>query len=320
MLPVIAAVCAFLAVFLLLVGRRAASGSTRGAEARLRALRVERRPEKESEAASIKRETSSIPYLRRILSGEWGRRLQTQLDNADVDLTPGEWVTLRLALIVIPIAGFLVLFSIPAGLIVGLVAAAFGFLLPDVYLRTKSARRTEAVGRQLTEFLRLTANALRAGFALLQAIEQASRDMGPPLSDELKRLLIDTSMGANTEVALREFADRNGSYEVRAMVTAVLIQRSSGGNLAEVLDNVASTMEERDRIRGDVRTFTAQQRFTGNILAGYPFVLAAFFTLIHPSLMKLLVTEPAGLVMLGIAGLLQLAGFLTIRRILDVDF
>ena len=320
MLPAIAAICTFLAVLLLLVGRRTARDSTRGAEARLRALRIRRRPEAESEAASIKRVTSSIPFLRRILSGQWGRNIQAQLDNADVDLTPGEWVALRLAIVLIPIAGFSILLGIPMGLIIGLMVAVFGFVLPVFYLRTKAVRRTEAVGRQLTEFLRLTANALRAGFALLQAIEQASRDLGPPLSDELKRLLIDTSMGANTEAALREFADRNGSYEVRAMVTAVLIQRSSGGNLAEVLDNVAATMEERERLRGDVRTFTAQQRFTGNILAGYPFVLAAFFTLIHPSLMKLLVTEPAGLVMLGVAALLQLAGFLTIRRILDVDF
>jgi tight adherence protein B len=273
-----------------------------------------------TEAATIKRRTSSIPFMRRLLSGGWGNKIQLQLDNADVDLTPGEWVALRLALVVVPIIGFTVLFGIPTGAIIGLMVAALGFALPIIYLRIKTAHRREMVGRQLTEFLRLTANALRAGFALLQAIEQAARDLDPPLSNELQRLLIDTSMGANTEVALRDFADRNGSYEVRAMVTAVLIQRSTGGNLAEVLDNVASTMEERDRIRGEVRTYTSQQRLTGNILAVYPLVLAGVFTLIHPSLMKLLVTEPAGVVMLVIGCTLQLLGILTIRRILDVDY
>jgi tight adherence protein B len=320
MLPVIAAACAFLAVFLLLFGRRIVNGSTRSAEARLMALRQQYRVQDQVAAESIQRETSSIPFLRRMLSGSWGRGIQRQLDNADIDLSPGEWVIMRLAVLVIPIAGLTLLFGIPTGVIVGFLAGLLASALPIVYMRSKAARRRDAVSRQLTEFLRLTANALRAGFALLQAFEQASRDLGPPLSDELKRLLVDTSMGANTENALREFADRNGSYEIRAMTTAILIQRSTGGNLAEVLDNVAGTMEERERLRGDVRTFTAQQRFSGNILSVYPFVLAMIFTLIHPSLMKLLVTEPAGVVLLCIAGTLQLLGFLTIRRILDVEY
>lgn len=320
MIPAIAAVCAFLATLLLLVGRRSRRSLGRSSEARLKALRQERQQTPSRPAATIRRDSSSIPLLRKLLSGEWGAGIRHRLDHADVDLTPGEYVSIRLALVVIPLAAFLVLFGIPIGLIIGLMVATLGFVIPIVYLRAKTARRQEAVGRQLTEFLRLTANALRSGFALLQAIEQSTRDLEPPLSIELRRLLIDTSMGANTEAALREFADRNGSYEVRAMVTAVLIQRGTGGNLAEVLDNVAATMEERERIRGEVRTFTAQQRLTGNILSVYPLVLAALFTLIHPSLMALLVTEPAGVVMLVVGGTLQLLGFLTIRRILDIDF
>jgi tight adherence protein B len=320
-LPIIAAACAFLAVLLALVGLRSGRAQSADLAARLQALRPHREQLSDDTAASVvRRAPSSIPALRKLLSGEWGQGIRLSLDNADLDLTVGEYVALRGALIVLPFAGFVLLFGVPVGLAIGLAVAALGALLPVVYLRIRVARRQAAVAGQLIEFLRLTANALRAGFALLQAIETAARDLGPPLSNELQRLLIDTSLGANTDAALRAFAERNGSYEVRAMVTAVLIQRTTGGNLAEVLDNVAATMEERDRILGEVRTYTAQQRMTGNILSVYPLVLGLLFTLIHPSLMSVLWRDSAGIVLLVIGITLQLCGFFTIRRILDIDY
>jgi tight adherence protein B len=318
-IAVIAATCAFLAVLLAIAAGRARLRAVTDSEIRLKALRQDE-VETLSIASLIRRAPSSLPFLRTLLSGEWGERIRLQLERADIELRPGQFVAIRAALAIIPLLAFVVFFGPVIGAVVGFLAGAVGFMLPAVYLRIRTARRAEAISEQLAEFLRLTANALRAGFALLQALDSAARELQPPLSEELKRLLLDTSMGANTDAALRRFADRINNYEVRTMVTAILIQRATGGNLAEVMDKVAETMEERQRIRGEVRSFTAQQRLTGNILSVYPIVLGLFFTLIHPSLMSLLWTDSVGIVLLVIALSLQLTGFLTIRRILDVDY
>jgi tight adherence protein B len=103
------------------------------------------------------------------------------------------------------------------------------------------------------------------------------------------------------------------------VITAVLIQRRTGGNLSEVLDNVAETIRERDRVRGEIRVLTAQQRFAGFVLSVWPVVLAGIFFLLNPDLMSNLWTTPVGLVLLIGAAFLQLLGFLTIRRIVAID-
>jgi tight adherence protein B len=318
-IAVIGATCAFLAVMLAIGGNQGRRSFGSGSERRLRALKREASTERSSESL-IRRAPSSIPFLRTLVSGEWGERMRLDLERADMGLRPGEFVALRVALAIIPLLMFLLILGPVMGLIAGLLVGGLGSLLPVMYLRSRTGRRTNRVSEQLTEFLRFTANSLRTGYALLQALDSAARELDAPLSDELKRLLLDTSMGANTDDALRRFADRINTYEVRSMVTAILVQRTTGGNLAEVMDNVAETMEERQRIQGEVRSFTAQQRMTGNILSVYPLILGAFFTLIHPSLMSLLWTDSVGVVLLVIALSLQLAGFLVIRRILDVDY
>ena len=319
MISIVAAACAFLAVFLAVAGSRVRAGFATESELRLAALK--REPVVERSAISlIRRAPSSIPVLKTLLSGAWGEGVRRQLERAGIRLRAGEFVALRAALVIIPFFAFVVLLGTGIGIFVALLVGGLGFVLPIIYLNIRTARRMDAISGQLAEFLRLTSNALRAGSALLQAIGSASRELQPPLSDELESLLLDSSMGANTEDALRRFADRIESYEVKAMVTAILIQRTTGGNLAEVLDKVAETIEERERIQGEVQSFTAQQRLTGNILSAYPIVLALFFTLLHPGLMSLLWTDPIGIVLLVVGISLQLVGFLTIRRILAVDF
>ena len=175
-----------------------------------------------------------------------------------------------------------ILLGVWPGLLVGILLGVLGFMVPALYVRRRISKRTEAINEQLSEFLRLTANAMRAGLALLQALESGAKQLQPPLSQELERLLVDTRLGAKTDDSLRELAERVGSYEARMMVTAILVQRATGGNLSEILDNAAETIEDRERIRGEVRTFTAQQRLTGNILSVYPLLLALLFTALHP--------------------------------------
>jgi len=320
MLPVLAAVFTFLAILLLIVGGLSLAARRREPESRLRALTRSDAEETASWQPLLRRAPSSIPMLRVLVSGVWGERLRFDLDRADLRLRPGEYVAIRLLLALLILLGSVILLGPWPGLLFGIPLGVLGFMAPALYVDRRISKRTEAINGQLSEFLRLTANAMRAGLALLQALESGAKQLEPPLSQELERLLVDTRLGAKIDDALRELAERVGSYEARMMVTAILVQRATGGNLSEILDNAAETIEDRERVRGEVRTFTAQQRLTGNILSVYPLLLALLFTALHPGLMSLLWTEPAGLVLLAIGGALQLTGFLAIRRILAIDY
>lgn len=320
MWPLIAAASTFVAIFLAIAGRRLLAQPTTAPEARLRALARHQAAPTPASLPLLRRAPSSLPILRHLLTGGWGERIRTDLERADMRLRPGEYIAARVLLALLLYFGALLLLGTSAGLLIAVLPAAAGYMLPTLYLRFRTVRRVDTIGAQLPQFLNLAANALRAGFALAQAMESAARELEPPISEELERVLTDTRLGASTDDALRAFAQRVDTYEAKTFVTTILIQRSTGGNLAEMLDKVAETMEDRERIRAEVRTFTAQQRLTGNILSLYPTVLGAFFTLIHPDLMSVLWTEPIGIALLILALSLQLTGFLVIRRLLTIDY
>jgi tight adherence protein B len=290
-------------------------------ERRLRALRTQG-PARGAEMRSLLRQsTSAIPALRRVLdTSTWADRAALDLERAHVSLRVGEYLMIRIfmtaLLFAIPLlfarGELLALFAaIPLGLV--------GFMLPAVYVTLKKRRRLSAIDRQLVEGLTHIANSIRAGFAMLQAIDAAAQRLQAPLSEEFSRLVADVRLGASLEDALAAMGGRVGSYDLDMVITAILIQRSTGGNLSEVLDNVAETIRERDRIRGEIRVLTAQMRFAAWVLSLWPMALAAIFFLLNPDLMSNLWTEAAGIVLLVIAGVLQVLGFFTIRRIVAIE-
>jgi tight adherence protein B len=235
-------------------------------------------------------------------------------------LRVGEYLLLRILLggvgFVVPV---LASGMAASGLLAGLGLGVVGFVAPALYVNMRKQRRRHAIEHQLAEALTHMANAMRAGFALLQAIDSTARRLQPPLAEELAILVADVNLGMTLEDALEDLGERVGSYDLDMVITAILIQRRSGGNLSEILDNVAETMRERDRIRGEIRVLTAQQRFSGLVLSSWPVVVAVFFFLLNPDLMSNLWTTPVGLVLLIGAGVLQLLGILTIRRIVAID-
>lgn len=288
-------------------------------EARLRALRA-RTAGKEAEEALLRRGSSAIPALRRVLdTSVWADKAALDLEQAHLRLRVGEYLMIRLFLAGVLLAIPLLLLSNVIGLVIGLVLAVVGYMLPMLYVHLRKRRRLSRVDKQLVEALSHISSSIRAGFAMLQAIDAAAQRLDPPLSDEFSRLVADVRLGASLEDSLAAMSIRVGSYDLDMVVTAILIQRGSGGNLSEVLDNVAETIRERERIRGEIRVMTAQQRFAASVLAAWPVVLGGIFFLLNPSLMSNLWTESAGLVMLGIAITLQLLGILTIRRITNIE-
>jgi tight adherence protein B len=263
---------------------------------------------------------SRLPVFRDWLSNsEWAERTQTEIDQSGIRLRVGEYAIIRAVLAAVFFIVPAVLISAPAGIVMGLAGAAIGFYAPKIWLSTIRKRRIAAVAKQLPEAITMIANALRAGFAFQHGLDMVSKQMEPPISEEFTRVTVDLNVGSTVEEAMNALLVRSNSEDMNMMVTAILVQRTSGGNLAEILETVAETMRERERLVGEVRTLTSQQRFSGMVLSLWPLLLLGFFSLINWDQTSLLFTTGMGQILLMIMLLGNLLGYYTIKRILDVD-
>jgi tight adherence protein B len=153
----------------------------------------------------------------------------------------------------------------------------------------------------------------------MQSFEFAGRQMEPPIALEIRRMIRDANLGMSAEDALTAMGERIASKDLDMVLTAINIQRAVGGNLAEVLDQVGTTMRERERIRGDIITLTSQQRMSGIVIGGLPIFMFALFMGMNPSYMGVLFTEMAGRVMLVAATSLEVLGYFSIKRIMAIE-
>jgi tight adherence protein B len=192
-------------------------------------------------------------------------------------------------------------------------------MLPAIYVRSMRKRRVDQITRQLPEATTMISNALRAGFAFQHGVQMVSEQMEPPIADEFVRMVVDLNVGSSVEEALQGLLSRCDTEEMNLLVTAVLVQRTSGGNLSEILDNVGDQLREKERLTGEVRTMTAQQRFSGMVLTVWPIFLLGIFSLVNWDQTSLLFTTSTGQMLLGIGIILQLFGYFTINRILDIE-
>jgi tight adherence protein B len=205
------------------------------------------------------------------------------------------------------------------GFVLGVVAGAAGFQLPQLWLKQAKNKRRNKLEAQLPEALTMIANSLKAGFGLMQAMNMAAEQLEHPIGTELAITVHETNVGSSMEEAFLSLSDRNENYDLDIVVTAVLVQRTAGGNLAEILENVTDTMRERIRIRGEINTLTAQQKLTGIVIALLPVGVCLMFLVVSPDYITVLFTETLGRVMLGAAGLLEFVGILIIQRILNIE-
>jgi tight adherence protein B len=321
MIPLLAALAcagAIALLGLLLASRR----RVKPTERRLRVLSEE--PAVETRRLSWdevrRRGPSSLPYLRDwLFESAWARRMTVDLEAAGLKLRTGEYLMIRF---ISGLVGFVAVFSLGRNTFAfaaALVGAIVGFLLPAIWVRTMRKRRVDHITRQLPEAVQMIANALRAGFAFQHGVNMVSDQMETPVADEFIRMTVDMNVGASVEDALMGLLNRCDTEEMNLLVTAVLVQRTSGGNLAEILDNVGEQLREKERLVGEVRTMTSQQRFSGTVLVFWPLVMLAFFSLLNWEQTGLLFTTGIGRVLISGSLLLQLVGYYAIRRILDVE-
>jgi tight adherence protein B len=252
-----------------------------------------------------------------LVSANAAANWQKDLERAGLTLTTREYLILR-GVIGIVIAAILFM-AVPVFPLIALGGLPLGWLLVSFWVKRRITSRRHKLEAQMIEMLQMIASGLRAGFGLIQALEGSADQLPAPLSIEIRRTLRDISVGSSVEDALEALNARVGSSDFDIVITAILIQRAVGGNLAEILDNVAHTMRERERIRGEIRTLTSQQRLTGYVIAGIPFGLGAMFYVVSPEFTSLLFTEDLGRFMLIGALVLEAMGFLVIQKIVNIE-
>jgi len=242
--------------------------------------------------------------------------LATQLARADIQLTVGEF--LATTLIVMILCGGAA-YLLTRHVLPTVLACVGGFFIPRWYIALVRRRRLRAFDDQLSDTINLIVNSLRAGYSILQAMEAVAEEMVPPISTEFGRVVREVQLGLTLEQALSNMLRRVPSDDLDMMVTAISVQREVGGNLAEVLDTISYTIRERIRIKGEIRALTAYGRGAGVMLSAIPVILAVLVYFINPEFMSLLFVHRCGWVMIGIAILGIVLGFLIIRKIVNID-
>lgn len=242
--------------------------------------------------------------------------IQANLVKAQVFMRAEEFVGLT----ILVGAGFYALFFLLSDSIpLGIIGALIGLKLPGAMINSRKKKLSLAMTEQLPEALNIISSGLRAGFSFPQAVSIVVREMEPPLASEFSRVLKENRLGKPMDDALLALLDRIENDDLELLVTALLIQRQVGGNLAEVLDSISHTIRERVRIKGEIRTLTAEGRLSAIILSLLPIAVALMIVVLNPGYMTVLIEEPIGIAMIIGALIMQFIGILIIRKIVAID-
>jgi len=242
-------------------------------------------------------------------------RIASRLEAAGSGFKPSEWLLLHGAIAIG--AGFVgLLLARGVGLIIFL---ALGVVLPWVWLGFKRSRRLKAFGSGLADTLQLMAGSLSAGLSLAQSVDTIVREGNEPITSEFKRVLVEARLGVNIEDALDGVSKRMESKDFSWVVMAIRIQREVGGNLAELLNTVADTLREREYLRRQVATLSAEGRLSAWILGLLPLLFMAYLTLTKWDYVKPMYTTPIGWVMLIGAGVLLSVGAIWMSKVVKVE-
>ncbi|MBA3768599.1 MAG: type II secretion system F family protein [Acidobacteria bacterium] len=199
-------------------------------------------------------------------------------------------------------------------IVAGLVAAA----LPFIHVFWKRKQRFEKFLEHLPDTLELMSRALSAGHAFPEALHMVSTEMPEPIAAEFRKTYEEQNLGLSLKLALENLTQRIPLLDLRLCVTAILIQRETGGNLAEILEKVAHTIRERFRILGDLKTLTTSSRMSAWLLCGLPIFITVIISGMNPDYMSILWSDPRGHKLIAVALFMQITGMLVVRKILRI--
>jgi tight adherence protein B len=273
-------------------------------------------PETEREVRPGERSSVIGAAVDRAVAGRgFAANLATQLARADWKLTVGEFLVLSFT---IALGSSVVFYLIGQPLLIpiGILLGVFG---PRLYIGIRKGQRLKTFDSQLGDALNLMVNSLRAGYSTLQAMEVISHEMPKPISEEFGRVVLEIQLGVNFDTAMANLIRRMPSTDLDLVITAMSVQREVGGNLAEVLDAISFTIRERVRIKGEIKSLTAQGRATGVIITILPFVLVGLLSVINPEFISPLFEDQCGWIMMGVSLLLIAIGYFVINKITNIE-
>lgn len=265
----------------------------------------------------------ALAFVKRVAEKFNGVKDSQAASSMDIKMQQADWPLLGTEFLVI-----LAILAVGAGLIVGLltlelppalIAATGADIIALLIVQITIKRRRKSFTNQLGDMLTMVANALRAGFSFLQAFELVAREMDDPVKAEVNKVVRDIGIGMSLEAALENMNKRIYSPEFELVVTAVLIQRQVGGNMAQILDNISSTINERIRMKREVMALTAQGRASGVVLAGLPFAAAVLLSAINPGYLDPLLASSTGKMAIAGGIVMEILGWLTIEKIVNID-
>jgi tight adherence protein B len=317
---------------LLIAAGIATSGGGSGINARLERYAAGRTDSKAApqNLGEMLGQSAAMVNLNKVVEArDFGANLAREIARADLKLKVSEYLAIWAgATIGVPFVMLFLSIGVSAlrNPIVLLVGGIIGFFLPRLWLGRRKGGRLNSFNKQLPDTITLIANALRAGSSFLQAIELVVRESRPPISTEFGRVIREVNLGLPFEQALENMVRRVKSDDLELMATAISIQHTVGGNLAEILDSIAYTIRERVRIKGEIRTLTAQQRLSGYVVGFLPIGLAGFIYLAAPTFFNPMFAKPpevlglpAGVIIMFAGGFMMFLGFMFIRKIVDIE-
>jgi len=260
---------------------------------------------------------SDVPALHQLLLRiSWTGRLRTYIGQAGLKIKPGKLMLLTAILSIG--AGVVMHYSYALPLATGL-AAAVGAILPITFVAIMRRRRLRAFEKNFPEAIDLLGRAIRAGHATSTGMEMISKELPEPVCGEFRVAFEEQNFGLPLKDAMLNMAERVPLIDVRFFVSALLIQKETGGNLAEILDTLSRVIRERFKIYGEVRTRTAQGRLTAGILIALPPMMMVALGVLNPPYIRVLFEDPVGPWALGTAAFLQVVGTIMLWRIVNIE-
>lgn len=254
------------------------------------------------------------------LTGHYLAKLRPQFERQQIPISAPQFVFIQFGItLALFTLGIITGPEVATKLSMGVILGAVGFLLPRVWLREQHRRRRERFREQFADAAALIGNSVRSGLSLPQSLEVLVREMDDPMAYEVYQVLQSTRVGVPMDTALEQWAERMQNPDLDIFVTAVTIQRQTGGDLGHVLNTLAKTIRERQRIQGQILSLTAQGRLGAIVLAGLPVFMGVVLYFINPERMGLMFSHPLGWGMLMLSAVTITAGYVIVRKIVDID-
>lgn len=239
-----------------------------------------------------------------------------KLSQAYILMKPEEFLGIS---VLASLLSMFLLILLTKNLIVGVIGMFIGYIIPGLIVETVKKKRCRKLNNQLPEALDIISNGLKAGLSFTQAMSSATKELDSPISDEFKKVIRDNVLGKSMEDCLIDLSERTDDEDLDMFVTALVIQRQIGGNLSEILETISNTIRERVRLKGEVRTLTAQSRMSAYVIGLLPVGIGLMLFAINPNYIMILFTKPLGLALIGIVAIMEIIGLAVISKMVKLE-